>query len=255
MLGWYAQFRVLIFLLLIGSFACPVARGEIRPCDEILASFMTENYQPKPSSPLINSIENEHEGQPSLVHLNKVLSTAEKLAGKERLLKALQEDGTGEIEVQKVDELVTRIASHPVTGYEATPKYSIYCHGFCFGRAVGTHIEALREGIDPSSIRKIWAVGDMKEYHFHVATIFKTKIGWRVADPDDGKSVSIQEWVDHMTDNTKPGNTTSFFISDARRFSVNRPNHYDPIDLFGLKRENDYYAGYFTDYFDGLVKK
>lgn len=120
--------------------------------------------------------------------------------------------------------------------------------GFCFGRAIIAHIEALRYGVHPSSIKKIWVVGDMKEWGHHVATMIKTESGWKVFDNETGL-VSAHRWIELQQAEKKPGaKPLMFFVSSAERFGPSNNGTYQATDLFG-DGMNDYYNGFFSDYF------
>ncbi len=120
--------------------------------------------------------------------------------------------------------------------------------GFCFGRAIIAHIEALRYGVHPSSIKKIWVVGDMQEWGHHVATMIKTESGWKVFDNETGL-VSAHKWIELQQAEKKAGaKPLMFFVSSAERFGPSNNGTYHSTDLFG-DGLNDYYNGFFSDYF------
>lgn len=121
--------------------------------------------------------------------------------------------------------------------------------GFCFGRAIIAHVEALRYGVHPSSIKKIWVVGDMQEWGHHVATMIKTESGWMVFDNETGL-VSAHRWMELQRAEKKPGaKPLMFFVSSAERFGPANNGTYHASDLFG-DGTNDYYNGFFSDYFN-----
>ncbi len=121
--------------------------------------------------------------------------------------------------------------------------------GFCFGRAIIAHVEALRYGVHPSSIKKIWVVGDMHEWGHHVATMIKTESGWKVFDNETGL-VSAHQWMEIQRAEKKAGaKPLMFFVSSAERFGPANNGSYQASDLFG-DGLNDYYNGFFSDYFN-----
>ncbi len=122
--------------------------------------------------------------------------------------------------------------------------------GFCFGRATIAHMEALRMGVHPEAIRKIWVIGDMGHWGHHVATMVKTENGWKVLDNVTG-FVSPEDWMTQMKAQTRGDKPLMFFSSNAERFGPASNAGYDPTDLFG-SGSDDYYNSFFRDYFSWL---
>jgi len=135
--------------------------------------------------------------------------------------------------------------------------------GFCFGRATIVHMEALIRGMNPDSIRKIWIVGEMQGgWGHHVATMIKGKDGWNVLDPNLGRVVTIEEWIKayepYKLKTAKQ--ELMLFVSRADRFGPYSSQNYTGVDLFNTttthyERSEDFYRGYFTDYFESLDKE
>jgi Glutaminase len=105
--------------------------------------------------------------------------------------------------------LMNRLLENPTTdvtntAYDAVPNTPGHVWGYCFGRAMATHLFALQEGVDKTQIRKIWAVGALENadyaWHFHVATIVRGTDGkWYVFDPLTSKvPVVLEDWMDAM---------------------------------------------------------
>ncbi|RZA08733.1 MAG: hypothetical protein EOP11_03980 [Proteobacteria bacterium] len=86
--------------------------------------------------------------------------------------------------------LLKLVDKHPVADAKFYDKYAPEGGtGFCFGRAITAHIEALRMGLDKESIKKIWIVGAMEgtsdSWGHHVATIVRGPKGkWYTIDPN-----------------------------------------------------------------------
>ncbi len=134
--------------------------------------------------------------------------------------------------------------------------------GFCFGRATIVHMEALIRGVNPDSIRKIWIAGDMDKWGHHVATMIKGKDGWYVIDSNLGRVVKAEEWIDFYKPykSNKSAKDIMVFITRADRFSPEHAQNYSQINLFNTatnfyERTEDYYRGFFVDYFDSLDKE
>jgi hypothetical protein len=100
--------------------------------------------------------------------------------------------------------LYDTLAHHEVAGIDKLEKYDPEgILGFCFGRAMAAHLIALRMGLEPGSIRKIFIVGvlkycEKKEWRFHVATIVKGEDGeWYAIDPTRGLKLNrVGDWID-----------------------------------------------------------
>ena len=153
--------------------------------------------------------------------------------------------------------LVRTILNHPTNGSKHEKKYDPEeCYGFCFGRATLVHSEALRRGVDPAAIKKIWVVGSLEKgrWQFHVATMIKAKGtgSWWVIDPVYSKAISVKEWIRRMR-NGADDSRMMIFVTDPRRFSVYDPKVYSNIDLLG-DGQSDYYNGYFKNYLEHTAK-
>jgi hypothetical protein len=132
--------------------------------------------------------------------------------------------------------------------------------GFCFGEATIGHMEALIRGVHPKSIRKIWIAGDFYTWGHHVANMVHTDFGWVVLDTNLDSVVSVKKWLDFYTAlKNKNAKTLMYFVSRAERFGPQNANSYNSLDLFNTTThhfnvENDFYNGYFHDYFEDLEK-
>lgn len=132
--------------------------------------------------------------------------------------------------------------------------------GFCFGRAIIGHMEALARGVHPDAIKKIWIAGDMKEWGHHVAPIVKAKEGWLVLDTNIGRPVTTEEWQEYYRPfKAAKAKEVMMFVTQGGRFGPYDAEAYSAINLFNttgntFNREADFYKGYFHDYFDTLDK-
>ncbi len=98
--------------------------------------------------------------------------------------------------------------------------------GFCFGRATAAHLEALAQGIDKSSVRKMFIHGTLEsgdtQWRYHVTTIVKAKDGgWWALDPIMGRPMKAEEWYQSMHRQYNPSNDARIVITPASRFSCN----------------------------------
>jgi len=129
--------------------------------------------------------------------------------------------------------------------------------GYCFGRAVGVHIDALYRGVEKDKILKVWAVGDMGKFAFHVATMVQAKEGgWWVIDPILKRPIKIDDWWALMKKEDKQGNLR-LMVSAPQKFANAAligpgSGRYNNFDLTSPFYQNDFLpetiAGqYFTD--------
>jgi hypothetical protein len=141
--------------------------------------------------------------------------------------------------------------------------------GLCFGRATIADIHARVRGVDPSAIKKIWVLGDMKKWQFHVATMLKEKKKWTVIDTYTGK-LSLERWVRRMQrDKKRNARELMFFVTSAARFGFMSNHIYSASELFNYSfeeldnyvedykhsRDEDFYKGFFVDFFISLDKR
>lgn len=125
--------------------------------------------------------------------------------------------------------------------------------GYCFGRAYLSHMILLKMGLQPDSIRKVWAVGKMNSgednimWEFHVATaVYVTDYGWMVLDTNFGRPMPLREWFSRNLAEDVDG-TTRLYVTDARKFALT-VGQYSSSELgTKLPREYDFYSHYFVD--------
>ena len=141
--------------------------------------------------------------------------------------------------------------------------------GLCFGRAIIAHFHALARGVDRKEIKKIWVLGDMEQWQFHVATILKTTKGWYAIDTYTGL-MSLDKWQRRMLkDKKRNAKSLMFFVTDAERFGFLSNHIYSSLLLFNYdhteienfvedyraKRSEDFYNGFFVDFFRSFDDK
>lgn len=147
----------------------------------------------------------------------------------------------------QLNELYLKASKNPVADYSNVKRYDPKGNiGFCFGRAMNMHLEALRAGLAQENIKKIWAVGTMKYdnifWQHHVATMVRGDDSlWYVLDPEYNKVLPLRDWykeVKAMDTNDK----LMFYASDAGRWGVADDSGYLPDTL-----NDPFYNNYFVD--------
>ncbi|MFN3455355.1 MAG: hypothetical protein ACK41T_10385 [Pseudobdellovibrio sp.] len=157
-------------------------------------------------------------------------------------------------EAIRIYEAVTR---HPVARVLKLTTYDPDGNiGFCFGRAMTTHLEALSRGIDKDSIRKVFVVGVMralvgdKIWQFHVATAIKGDDGhWWVLDPFFGQVVHLEKWYEKMYSHDVKG-VLRLYVTEPTRFGAAGSHSYQKSHLM-----LDSYNNYFKDLMEYYRKK
>ncbi len=111
--------------------------------------------------------------------------------------------------------------------------------GLCFGRAIIAHNYALAKNVAPESIKKIWVLGDMKKWGFHIATMVRGADQWYVLDTYVG-FVSATEWMKRMLKDRKKSakQELMFFVTDATRFGYQDDSSYSAYNLFNINDED-----------------
>lgn len=153
----------------------------------------------------------------------------------------------GGLSAEAIQGLYDKVKNHPVASCKNVKKYDPDGNiGFCFGRAMSVHLEALRMGVAKESVRKMWAVGSMKYknifWQHHVATMVRDEKGaWWVIDPEYKKPKLLKEWyktIKKMDSDDK----LQFFSSEGKRFGPASDATYTPDDM-----TSEFYNGYFED--------
>jgi len=235
------------------------AYAGIAECQALIQTLIRSEIRPTSRNSTLQKIEDET-ATGSLIDFQEEMKTAAIRAHNRRIESALREpikksepDTVGEIGHSEANTLVRVITEHPTNGARHEKKFDPdECYGFCFGRAVLVHSEALRRGVDPEAMKKIWAVGPLErgKWHFHVATLLKARSPgtWWAADPIYKNAINVQTWMARMR-NGADDDRLMFFVTDPRRFSVYDPRFYSALDLLG-DGESDYYRGYFRAYLE-----
>lgn len=126
--------------------------------------------------------------------------------------------------------------------------------GYCFGRVCYDDTMNMRLGIDRDSEKKIFAVGAMHEWAFHVAgaTRVSNDQGNRWTVRDNATSPMIlrtpREWVNYWK-SQYPGVNIRFFMTHSDKFTASL-GAYDAIQLgLNLPANRDWYKNYFVKLF------
>lgn len=124
----------------------------------------------------------------------------------------------------KINSIFKAVADNPTAATCQLPTYDPTGRiGYCFGRAVAGHIEALKQGISKDSIKKIWAVGSpsrdamAKNWGYHVATAIRGSDGkWYVMDTLYPKPLTVEEWYLSLTEKNGSGKTRIYYTEPDR---------------------------------------
>lgn len=168
----------------------------------------------------------------------KILGTLEKTQAKQSI---------DQIQAKEMTKFLT---SHPIVGDKGIKKYTGKNRqlGFCYGRATLAHVELLRRGVMPESIRKIFVLGELmygqEVWELHIATLVKNPSGsWWVLDGLFEGVLEVKDWYQKIL---KIGINKKFpkirlYVTDPVKFlPVTGP--YDQKDMY--KPE---YNGFFQD--------
>lgn len=132
--------------------------------------------------------------------------------------------------------------------------------GYCYARAILGHVQAINAGVEPASIKKLWMVGDVIGYPFHVGTMIKAEKGWSIVDSSwFPNGATAEKWINQFA-GQKRGKDNMVFIAPGDRFAQNSPIKYNPIDFFNTDGNDydvsyDFYRGYFRDFFEDIEKQ
>ncbi len=157
------------------------------------------------------------------------------------------------IDQSQAQKILDQNYHNQVVGFNKQKQYDPDLQlGFCFGRAMFTHLYLLHSGVAKESIMKAWVIGPMLSdglnWEYHVATIVKASDGgWWVIDRVAGRIIKIEEWFEKMQGMSTDDKLRIYFTS-ASRFSPFSDETYNPRDL-GLMEssESDFYNSYFKD--------
>ena len=147
------------------------------------------------------------------------------------------------LSLKEVDEILHSVMTHQVASRFQLERYDPkHCGiGFCFGRAMTVHLEAIfNYGLTNQQVRKLWAVGNLGNYRYHVTSLVYSEAGWMAIDPNLGKAVSLRDWYKNEKAKDETGDLLVFATS-PKRFGPSIPK-YNPNAL-----SDPYYNNYFRD--------
>lgn len=151
----------------------------------------------------------------------------------------------------EIQQLFRQVSDHPVASLSKVSNYEKYTPGigYCFGRATTAHLKALTNGMDKSSVRKVWALGHLKNgstnWRYHVTTIVRDSKGeWQAIDPIMGRPMPIERWYREMKKYDSVGDMR-IFETEAKRFGPESPNQYS---------RRQFKQGVYEDYFTDLMR-
>jgi hypothetical protein len=124
---------------------------------------------------------------------------------------------------QQAQDLHDRVSRNPVASLCQLPNYDrTGTSGFCFGRAVATHVEALRMGLNRDSIRKVWAMGEVsgpngRIWSYHVSTAVRGQDRrWYVIDSYAQNPMPLNDWYRAITAESGLGRTRLYSSAPSR---------------------------------------
>lgn len=128
------------------------------------------------------------------------------------------------LSVTELHALYDAVDANPVSNLSSVRRYDPDGNmGFCFGRAMTAHLEAIAQGVDQGAILKVWAVGRLRsgfgEWKYHVATLVRGETDWYAIDPIMGQPLKLSSWYLEMQ-GFDPDGTMRLFISEPSRFGV-----------------------------------
>lgn len=152
------------------------------------------------------------------------------------------------------NRVLRSISVHPVVGMSAAHRYNRpgVEIGYCFGRGCYVDLMAMRLGLDRDSIKKIWAVGPMGIWAFHIGDAYLTSdAGWVAVDNVPGyRALSIRNWFAEFKKQNRNGDLR-LYITDADKFTAAMAGPYNKFQMgLTLPGKQDYYQ----DYFDHLIE-
>jgi hypothetical protein len=143
-------------------------------------------------------------------------------------------------------QLYAAVNTNPVASLSHYSKYDPQDLGigFCFGRAMTAHLEALYLGISKDSIKKLWALGNLQtgsnRWRYHVTTVVKGEHGWVAIDPIMGSVLTIAQWYENMRGYDSDGQMR-LYVTAAEKFAPSSKKYHNSELL------DPYYNAYFVD--------
>jgi hypothetical protein len=112
------------------------------------------------------------------------------------------------------------VKSHPVANVNKLKQYDPSgAIGFCFGRSTAVTLSARISGLDPTEIRQLFVVGDLRsgsapEWRFHVTTLVRGITGtWIALDPIMPAPMPMDAWIDRVSSIWDRNSKAQFYIT------------------------------------------
>lgn len=166
-------------------------------------------------------------------------------------------DGKAPFTRDQANALYFKNLSHPVVGNAALSLYDTPDRrfGFCFGRAQWVAIELLRLGVRKENIKKIFAVGNMRDqdisWQFHVATMVRVDDGeWIAIDTELSRIATATEWVSQLERISTDGKLL-FFVTEIDRLGASSTMKFGPAEFrnpFNDPNYNKYFEDMMADF-------
>jgi hypothetical protein len=252
--AFYLIFYFIVFVLGFSAFG---SQGSSR-CQALIEKL---SHLPRVSEPPYPSLEEmERRTAQGSLFTFKQNSGDSLFSHNQNLMTALEEpkrppqpEEISGIDGKQADQLIRSMTEHPTHGTSKASRFDPKgVFGFCFGRALIIHHQALIRNVNPHDIKKIWAIGPMEggKWGWHVSTLIKKsgERNWWACDPIFDIAVGADAWMRKLSRWSDDGRLM-FFVTKASRFSVFHDSDYSPIDLLG-DGKTDFYNGYFKEYLD-----
>lgn len=144
--------------------------------------------------------------------------------------------------------IIQEAESNPVVALHQGRKYDKDQKGigFCFGRAMFTHLFLTSAGVNRGNIKKAFIVGPMSNgaWAWHVSTIVQSSLNgkevWYAIDPVAGTAMEVKAWYKHWK-KSSDDQKLKLYIADAGKFGPS-PSTYDERN-----KTNSFYNNYFND--------
>lgn len=153
-----------------------------------------------------------------------------------------------EVSEELAEEILNAVEYHPVASLGLLGKYDPQGGiGFCFGRAMTAHLEALSQGVLKESVMKAWVHGDLRadgiRWRYHVTSLLKGpgKTWWAV-DPIMGYVMPVSQWYREMQRYDYDGKMKIYFT---------RAEKFGPSG--GKYAKNDILHEFYNSYFQDLL--
>ena len=153
------------------------------------------------------------------------------------------------VSVAQANHVIQSTISNPVVASHQNQKYDPDRKGigFCFGRAMFTHLYLAQAGVNRANIKKAFVVGPMMNgaWAWHVATVVQSTLSsgqetWLVLDPVIGYVVDVRTWYKRWLQSSDD-KKLRLFIADSGKFGAH-PGNYDERN-----KTDAFYNRYFSD--------